>query len=49
MNPDSPSTGLPAYADFGLAAHMAKEGISVYTTDRVRFSKIILMKSVALK
>jgi hypothetical protein len=38
MNPDSPSTGLPAYADLGLAAHLAKESASVYTTDYVRFS-----------
>jgi hypothetical protein len=44
-----PVNGLPAYADFGLAAHLAEEGVSVYTTDHVRFSKIILMKSVALK
>jgi hypothetical protein len=34
-----PAPELPAYADFGLAAHLAKEGVSVYTTDHMRFLK----------
>jgi hypothetical protein len=49
MNPGSPSRGLPAYADLGFAAHAAKEGVSVYKTDHVRFSKIFLMTTFALK
>jgi hypothetical protein len=44
-----PLNGPPAYADFGLAPHLAKESVSVYTTDHVRFSKIKLTKSVSLK
>jgi hypothetical protein len=47
--PGQPINGLPAYGDFGLAAHLAKEDVSVYTTDHVRFSKVKLIKSVALK
>jgi hypothetical protein len=47
--PGQPINGLPSYPDFGLAAHLAKEGVSVFTADHVRVSKIFLMKSLALK
>jgi hypothetical protein len=55
MDPDSPSMGYQPMQISGSdrapelwsAAHLAKEDVSVYTTDYVGFSKVKLVKSVA--